>query len=205
MKKRNLLLVATFMLSLFIAKAQNPATGDKIISLGIGFGNNFTAASEELSNTIPPLFSSFEYILKDNVFSDGKGAIGIGGVARFMNYKYSRISYSGTEFGTIRKTALKSAVASSSGYGSKYSRFIIGPRAYLHYSLLYKLDTYAALMLGLNNVSWGSGNTNNTHTSLTWSLFVGSRYYFTDNIAAMLELGYGATYVNIGIAYKFGN
>jgi hypothetical protein len=59
-------------------------------------------------------------------------------------------------------------------------------------------------MLGLDYVGWGTGDTNYNETAFIWSWFVGGRYYFTDNFAAMLELGYGATYGNIGIAYKFG-
>ena len=33
--------------------------------------------------------------------------------------------------------------------------------------------------------------------------FVGSRYFFNDNIAAFAELGYGLAYLNIGGTYKF--
>jgi len=35
------------------------------------------------------------------------------------------------------------------------------------------------------------------------SLYIGGRYFFTDNIAALVELGYGVAYLNIGIAIKF--
>jgi hypothetical protein len=37
---------------------------------------------------------------------------------------------------------------------------------------------------------------------LVWSWFVGGRYYFNDNLAAMAELGYGIAYLNIGVAFK---
>ena len=60
-------------------------------------------------------------------------------------------------------------------------------------------------MLGLDYISWGRGSSDYTHTDFAWGWFIGGRYYFTDNLAAMLELGYSATYVNIGVAYKFGN
>jgi hypothetical protein len=35
------------------------------------------------------------------------------------------------------------------------------------------------------------------------SFFVGGRYYFSEFFAAMLELGYGVSYLNIGVALKF--
>lgn len=33
--------------------------------------------------------------------------------------------------------------------------------------------------------------------------FLGARYFFTNNFAGMVEFGYGMSYVNIGLAYKF--
>jgi len=35
------------------------------------------------------------------------------------------------------------------------------------------------------------------------AFYIGGRYYFTDNLAGMIELGYGIAYLNIGIALKF--
>ncbi len=120
-----------------------------------------------------------------------------------MNYKYLVSNTPSTEGGVVSALALKSAQVSTSRSKWKYNKFIIGPRGYLHYSFLNNLDTYAGLMLGLDFVSWGSGNTDYNATDFAWGLFIGGRYYFTDNLAGMLELGYGATYANIGIAYKF--
>jgi len=38
---------------------------------------------------------------------------------------------------------------------------------------------------------------------VAYSWFIGGRYYFSDKFAGMLELGYGITYLNLGIALKF--
>ena len=38
---------------------------------------------------------------------------------------------------------------------------------------------------------------------IAWSLFVGARYYFRENMAAMAELGYGPSYLNLGLAFSF--
>ena len=42
-------------------------------------------------------------------------------------------------------------------------------------------------------------------SSFVWSIYVGGRYYFTDSFAAMLELGYGIAWLNIGVAFKLGS
>lgn len=39
--------------------------------------------------------------------------------------------------------------------------------------------------------------------SLGGSVFAGGRYCFTNNIAAFVEVGYGATFFNGGISFKF--
>jgi hypothetical protein len=205
MKKRNLFLVAALVLSFFIANAQNTEQGDKILNLGVGFGNNYTAGGSDFSNSIPPLSASFEYIIKGDLFGDGKGAFGVGAFAQYMNYNYEATSYPDIGGGTIEVFALKSAMISTTVDDWKYNQFVFGPRGYLHYSFIDKLDTYTGLMLGLDYISWGRGSSDYTHTDFAWGWFIGGRYYFTDNLAAMLELGYSATYVNIGVAYKFGN
>jgi hypothetical protein len=205
MKKRNLLLVATLMLSCFVAGAQNTNKGDKIIGLGLGFGNNFTRGGEGYSKSFLPVSAFMEAIVKDDIFDDGKGSIGVGGFAQYMNYNYLVDNVSPIGGGVVSSLALKSAQAGASTSDWKYNKFIIGPRGYLHYGFLENLDTYTGLMLGLDFVSWGTGNSDYTHTAFAWSWFIGGRYYFADNLAGMLELGYGATYVNIGIALKLGN
>ena len=40
-------------------------------------------------------------------------------------------------------------------------------------------------------------------SGFAFSLHLGTRYYFTDNFAAGIEIGYGVAYANIGVAYKF--
>jgi hypothetical protein len=205
MKKRNLLLVAILMLSFFIVDAQNAEQGDMILNFGFGFGNNYTAGGDDFSVTIPPISASFEYIIKDNLFNNGEGAIGIGAFAQYMNYDYEITSNPGVDVvgGTVSTSVLKSAMANPNVNDWKYNKFIFGPRGYFHYSFLEKLDTYTGLMLGLDYVGWGTNSTSYSNTDFIWSWFIGGRYYFNDNLAGMLELGYGATYVNIGIAYKF--
>ena len=95
------------------------------------------------------------------------------------------------------------------GWGWNYSSVIVGGRAALHYQLIDKLDSYTGLMLGYNVVSsksFGSngswGNHSAVGSGITYSWFLGGRYYFTDNVAGLLELGYGVSFLNIGVSFK---
>ena len=36
-----------------------------------------------------------------------------------------------------------------------------------------------------------------------FSFYVGGKYFFTNNFAALAELGYGVSYLNVGVALKF--
>jgi hypothetical protein len=72
-----------------------------------------------------------------------------------------------------------------------------------------KLDTYTGLMIGYRILShsYFGAYDDNDYSGLTsglqWSLFIGGRYYFKENIAVMLELGYGVAFINLGVALKF--
>jgi hypothetical protein len=50
---------------------------------------------------------------------------------------------------------------------------------------------------------YGDEDYSGSSSGIRWAWFVGGRYYFKENFAAMLELGYGVAYINLGIALKF--
>ena len=52
-------------------------------------------------------------------------------------------------------------------------------------------------------VYWAIGAPTVSASYLEFGGFVGGRYYFSPNLAAQAELGYGLGILNIGIAYKF--
>jgi hypothetical protein len=91
----------------------------------------------------------------------------------------------------------------------KVSNLIIGGRGSFHYPLVDKLDTYSGVMFGYNISSekWtGTGTEPVSHTSpagFAYAWFVGARYYLSKNFAGMAEVGYGVTYLNVGVAFKF--
>ena len=64
-------------------------------------------------------------------------------------------------------------------------------------------------MIGYNIVSsksYGSytygGNYSASASGIIFSGFIGARYFFNDNVAAMVELGSGIAYLNLGVALK---
>ncbi|MDR2388219.1 MAG: hypothetical protein LBD89_00320 [Tannerellaceae bacterium] len=147
--------------------------GTNVVNLGIGVGSHI------------PIQASFEHSIIDGLIKGENGAIGVGGYTGWYSY-----SDSYTE-GKV-----------------SYSNFVLGVRGAFHYQFVDKLDTYAGVMLGYDIVSskWkGSGAFDGSVSSseISTSAFVGARYYFTPSIAAYSELGYGISYLSLGVALKF--
>ena len=186
MKFRSLFLATLLSFGFLVATAQEVAKGDKILNLGVGLGTALYSGGG-YTGSVPPISGSLEVVIKDDLF-DGKGAIGVGGYLGYAAYKWK---YSGFD------------------YGWKYSNIIIGPRGYLHYNFLEKLDTYAGIMLGYNIVSSKSygtysygGNYSASASGVIFSGFIGARYPLSDKISAMVELGSGIAYLNLGVALR---
>ncbi len=183
--KRNILPILLAILFAVSAKAQNTTftEGDKVLNLGLGIGSTLYTGGF-YGSSIPPLSASLEFNVVDELF-DESSSIGVGGYLGYAGYNYK-------------------------GFNSDYSfsNIILGARGAFHYQFIEQLDTYAGLMLGYNIVNWNttaSGFDFGTAASggFISSFYIGGRYYFNENIAAMLELGYGIAYLNIGVAFKF--
>jgi hypothetical protein len=166
--------VACFSLTQLLAQESTFNKGDKVLNLGLGIGSSLYSTG----GIIPPLSASLEVGVVDNIIE--KGVIGVGGYLGFASYGH-RDYY-------------------------KVTNIIIGPRGTFHYPFVDKLDTYAGLMIGYNVVSYhwtGMEGIAGSSSGLVSSFFIGGRYYFSDSMAAMLELGYGIAYLNVGVAFKF--
>lgn len=183
---KKLMFIAVLLMSgIMFLQAQESlfVKGDKVVNAGIGIGSTLYTGSYYKS-TIPPLSVSFEKGIVDNILE--KGVVGVGGYLGFASYKWDNL-----------------------GWGWKYSNFILGARGTFHYPLVDKLDTYTGLMLGYQVVSSKEFGTlvpgydyNSSTSGFISAWFVGGRYYFSEKFAAMAELGYGITYLNLGIAIK---
>lgn len=184
--KKLLLISVIAILAFGQIKAQDPifVKGDKVVSVGLGLGGGYLYSGSGYKMTFPPLTGSFEVGVKDDVLE--KGSLGLGGVLGYTGYKWEY----------------------NNNYGWKYSNIIIGGRGYFHYPLISKLDTYTGLTLGYNIASstyYGSGtpfDDTSSYGGFIWAWFVGGRYYFNEKVAGLLELGYGVSYLTIGVAFK---
>jgi hypothetical protein len=188
MKLKSLFLAVLLSFGFLVVTAQEVAKGDKILNLGVGLGTALYSGGG-YTGSVPPISGSLEVVIKDDLF-DGKGALGVGGYLGYAAYKWETSGY-------------------GHDYGYKVSNIIIGPRGYLHYSLVEKLDTYAGLMIGYDIVSdkatgnWPGGYIYSGSVSrVLFSGFLGARYFFNDNLAGMVELGSGIAYLNLGVALR---
>ena len=186
MKIKVLILATVFAIGFLSVNAQTPSfnKGDKVINLCVGFGSGYYGGGGYTSK-MPAISGSLDIGIVDNVLD--KGTIGVGGIIGYSSAKYEY-----------------------TGYGWKYTHLVIAARGTFHYPFVDKLDTYAGLALGYNAVSaketgnWpGSTNYTATGSSPYFAGFVGARYYFSNNVAGVVELGSGIAYLNLGIALKF--
>ena len=184
--KKLLLIIACTFFGVQLASAQEAfGKGDFVINAGIGFGSTLHTGTG-MKTTVPPISASLEYGMIGNLF-DENSSIGIGGVIGYSAQKH--------EFTT-----------SGGKHETKYSDFLIGARGSFHYQFVSKLDTYAGVILAYDIVSV-SHSSNDFGVSADGSsfftgAFVGARYYFSDNFAAMAEVGYDIAVFKVGIAIK---
>ncbi len=182
MKKILVTLFAVFTFTaLTVAQNTTFEKGTSVVSAGVGIGSNYYGLG--YSMVIPQVFASYEYGIMDNLFSNGKGAIGVGGL---IGYTSAAWKYAGAS------------------YNINYLTF--ATRGALHYEFVENLDTYGGISLGYYAVNHSMGNEipwTGRSGAFLWELNVGARYYFTPNLAGMAEVGYGISALNIGISYRF--
>jgi len=112
-------------------------------------------------------------------------------------------------FGGIFGYAHSEEKFSSFGYDwtFSYNYYIVGARAAYHADLGVKnLDSYAGLMLGYNFVSAKIegdtfGDVSADGNYLLFGGYLGARYFFTDNLAAFCELGFGIGILSFGATF----
>jgi hypothetical protein len=187
----------TFITALFISVATlagaqtNPyQVGDNMVSFGIGIGSSY---GYNLARQTPALSLQVEHATADL----GPGFIAIGGYLGFKGYRYTS-NY-------------------SNGYFVKqnWSYYILGARASWHLSEfdgvdLTKWDLYAGAMVSYNfsryryedNDPFIDYSTNSYGNGISFSTYLGARYFLTDRIAVMGELGWGIAYLTGGISFK---
>jgi hypothetical protein len=178
--KKSILMVALLVATVSVVNAQAFEKGTNVVSIGVGLGSSLSYYSG--SNQTPGLSLQYE----KGVFPISDiGVISLGGYLGYKSYNYKY-----------------------SGYKDKWTYTIIGARSAFHLTKIAvdKLDLYGGLMLSYNNLKYKSSsgyNYGSYGSTAGLTAYVGGRYFFTDNIGAMVELGYGVSYLTLGASLKF--
>ncbi len=90
---------------------------------------------------------------------------------------------------------------------SYWTYTVIGVRGAYHFNELLdlsdELDVYGGLtILNTSVKADGIGRLGGVGSGLDFGIYIGGRYYFTDNIAAYAELGNGVAYFQVGVTLK---
>jgi hypothetical protein len=192
MKKTPKMILLSFVLAVLIpflslnAQTETFKQGDLVFSAGLGLGATYgNYWGSYYNTTVPPIFISGDYCLREDL---GPGNLGVGGIIAYSAYKYEP----------------------SPDWGYKYSTLFVGVRGTYHFTdLVPKMDLYGGISLGGEIVSdKGYGDYSGYDYSVNSSsalveIFAGARYYFSDNFGVMSELGYGISWLKLGVAFKF--
>jgi hypothetical protein len=171
-------LASLFLVSLSFGQMAYKS-GDNVLSAGLGLGG-FAGVYGDA--TLPPISVGYEVGYNEN--------ISIGGLAGIAG---SEAKY--TWFG--------------GSYGWEYTYIIIAARGAYHFDVFKneRIDSYAGVTIGYNIVSVKETGNIPGGFSASGSYFLygghlGLRYYFSPNLGAQIELGYGIGTINVGIAYN---
>lgn len=174
MKKTFIYIAMTLFVTSY-AIGQEFNQGTSVINLGFGLGGHFDTFGSPSHK--PSISASYEYGMWD---VPGPGVVSLGGYLGHKSYKYDA--------------------------GDKWNYTMLGVRGAYHYNGLEidDLDVYGGAMLSYNILSY-----DNTYTAagtygneMGISVYVGGRYYFTDNFGAFAELGFGVSNLNLGVALR---
>lgn len=169
-----------------------------IINLGVGFGN----VSKRWGNrrfiyvATPEISLSYEQPWKEKL---GPGFLGVGA---YVGFQAAREKY---EY-----------FHNNSNYynENKWNYFSLAGRAAYHWDVLNseKAELYAGVILGLGfqTYSYYSSDPNDRYSNRineaaiwpAYSVFVGGRYYFSNNIGCFFEAGYGISFARAGLSFK---
>lgn len=179
MKQTFAILSILFLVLTSTAHAQSETgfgQGTGVISLGVGLGSSLNYYSG--SSQTPALSLQWE---KGAVDLGDVGVISFGGYLGYKGYNYK-----------------------ASGYKLNY--YIIGGRSAFHLTKLNtkNLDLYGGLMLSYNYASDNYGNIGYSYgSSAGVTAYVGAHYFFANKLGAMAELGYGVSYLTLGLSFKY--
>jgi hypothetical protein len=189
--KTRILFTATaiiLLLNSFNSSAQRFEADDNVISLGLGLGSSIGYAGSSQTPAISVQYEHGQWV------AGGPGVISLGAYIGYKSFSYDGV-YPGFT------------------YSQKWNYTIIGVRSAYHYNGFdaKNLDVYGGAMLSYNMLSYDYHSSDpkydylykgNYDGGIGITFYVGGRYFFSDNLAGFLELGYGISFATVGIAFK---
>ena len=170
--------------------------GDNVLGVGVGLGGNYGIGFSGAGVSQTPAMALH--------FDHGMGYLGPGtwGLGGFLGYKSFKYVYDN------RYT--------SNNYTSSYkwTYTVIGARGTWHYNEWHgtsQLDTYGGLMLAYRissfkdetNYPTGAVRFNaGSYSGVNLTGLLGARYFFTDKIGAYMEVGFGVSVLQLGLAAR---
>lgn len=160
--------------------------GTNALNLGIGVGSvySFGAGFFGGNSSVSPAFSvSYERGFR----AIGPGVLGIGG---FVGYQGASYDLGG-------------------GDKIKYRDILVTVRGAFHYPVTPEFDAYGGVGVGVRHGStsyegtYFTSDNSSGYNDLVAGVFVGGRYFFTDNIGVFGEVGYDQSFLKVGLTAKF--
>jgi hypothetical protein len=224
--KKNKLVVLLLLLAVIIMCSATPAraqekkstnastTGgvdcfdgsSKLLNIGVGIGGvnyyNYGRSGPYKYTRTPAFSVAYEQALPEKI---GPGYLGIGG---YLGYQHASYRYDWNDYYFNNKF-------NNYYYKHSWTYFLLAARAAYHLDVLNwtKGEVYFGALVGLRiqtyrfetdnpDPAWNNYKLNEGSIYPTWSLFAGGRYYFTDKIGGFMELGYGISYLTLGVTIK---
>jgi hypothetical protein len=175
----------------------------KIVNVGVGFFTNsyynFSRSGSYSYRSSPSLSISYEQAYPKKL---GPGYLGLGAYFGYRTsyYRYDDSFFNGNKY----------------YYRHNWTHMFVAARGAYHLDMLMidKGELYFGVILGLRiqNYSYETNSPdpdakryalNDRNVYPSSSLFVGGRYYLSNNIAIFGELGYGISYLTGGVSFKF--
>ncbi len=173
----------------------------KIINAGIGIGASYYSYGGGGGYTYrrtPALSLSYEQAYPEKL---GPGYLGLGA---YLGYQGARWRYNDYYYGGNRYY-----------YEHRWRYYVLAARAAYHLDFLNteKGELYFGAMLGVRIQTYNyKTNSADPHSrDYEWtgrsvypasSLFIGGRWYFAPKVAVYGELGYGISYLTLGLSFK---
>ncbi|PKP03682.1 MAG: hypothetical protein CVU11_07400 [Bacteroidetes bacterium HGW-Bacteroidetes-6] len=188
--KKIILIITVFSAIAFSANSQTLEKGSSLFNIGVGLGGDYSSYSGVYSTNTPAVGLSFDWGFKDDI---GPGLITLGAYVGYKQLTYKHI-YSSTYY-----------------YDWKWAYTIVGARSTYQYEINDKLSLYAGLLVSVNFVKFTEksndpyyvyDNYTSSNSDIFLTVFGGARYGFGEHFGAFAELGYGISYLTLGVGFK---